>query len=310
MWRSWCGQIATIAIRSQGLHLLSSTLRLLVPLLTSSEGACAVASSSLHLSPFCSLSRTFSLLLVLLFILVLDLFQLAPRGIYTSGKGASAVGLTASISRDPDTKVQDEERERQMEEAKKRKRPKMERKVHGRLREDSGERAREASLPSPHESPTARVKSGGLWIDGGTLSWLEEGKREMEAGRKAQGGRHRRRERKGTIDSAVSLPAYISRDPDTKVLPRTRAERTTEPGGMWEALLLCQLECFSNSVALTVSHLPQVFRLLIPECREAVNAVLSRSLRTPFEAPIENPMAARVWISRRPRRLLCSSHAS
>ncbi|CAK9021727.1 DNA replication licensing factor MCM4 (Minichromosome maintenance protein 4) (AtMCM4) [Durusdinium trenchii] len=30
--------------------------------------------------------------------------KLAPRGIYTSGKGSSAVGLTAYISRDPDTK--------------------------------------------------------------------------------------------------------------------------------------------------------------------------------------------------------------
>merc|ERR1712050_736165 len=31
-------------------------------------------------------------------------FKLAPRGIYTSGKGSSAVGLTASINRDPVTK--------------------------------------------------------------------------------------------------------------------------------------------------------------------------------------------------------------
>mmetsp|Transcript_35361 Transcript_35361/g.82660 ORF Transcript_35361/g.82660 Transcript_35361/m.82660 type:complete len:828 (-) Transcript_35361:100-2583(-) len=31
-------------------------------------------------------------------------FKLAPRGIYTSGKGSSAVGLTASISKDPTTK--------------------------------------------------------------------------------------------------------------------------------------------------------------------------------------------------------------
>merc|ERR1712176_1072212 len=31
-------------------------------------------------------------------------YKLAPRGIYTSGKGSSAVGLTASISRDPVTK--------------------------------------------------------------------------------------------------------------------------------------------------------------------------------------------------------------
>ena len=30
--------------------------------------------------------------------------RLAPRGLYTSGKGSSAVGLTASVSRDPETK--------------------------------------------------------------------------------------------------------------------------------------------------------------------------------------------------------------
>ena len=30
--------------------------------------------------------------------------NLAPRGIYTSGKGSSAVGLTVYISRDPETK--------------------------------------------------------------------------------------------------------------------------------------------------------------------------------------------------------------
>ena len=29
--------------------------------------------------------------------------KIAPRGIYTSGKGSSAVGLTASVSKDPDT---------------------------------------------------------------------------------------------------------------------------------------------------------------------------------------------------------------
>ena len=29
--------------------------------------------------------------------------KLAPRGIYTSGKGSSAVGLTAYITKDPDT---------------------------------------------------------------------------------------------------------------------------------------------------------------------------------------------------------------
>lgn len=30
--------------------------------------------------------------------------RIAPRGIYTSGKGSSAVGLTAYITKDPDTK--------------------------------------------------------------------------------------------------------------------------------------------------------------------------------------------------------------
>ena len=30
--------------------------------------------------------------------------KLTPRGIYTSGKGSSAVGLTASVMRDPETK--------------------------------------------------------------------------------------------------------------------------------------------------------------------------------------------------------------
>lgn len=29
--------------------------------------------------------------------------KIAPRGLYTSGKGSSAVGLTAYITRDPDT---------------------------------------------------------------------------------------------------------------------------------------------------------------------------------------------------------------
>merc|ERR1712113_377735 len=35
--------------------------------------------------------------------LLLYAYKLAPRGIYTSGKGSSAVGLTASINKDPST---------------------------------------------------------------------------------------------------------------------------------------------------------------------------------------------------------------
>lgn len=31
-------------------------------------------------------------------------YRLVPRAQYTSGKGSSAVGLTAAIARDPDTK--------------------------------------------------------------------------------------------------------------------------------------------------------------------------------------------------------------
>lgn len=30
--------------------------------------------------------------------------KLSPRGVYTSGKGSSAVGLTASVVRDPETR--------------------------------------------------------------------------------------------------------------------------------------------------------------------------------------------------------------
>lgn len=36
--------------------------------------------------------------------LLLYVHKLSPRGIYTSGKGSSAVGLTASVIRDSETK--------------------------------------------------------------------------------------------------------------------------------------------------------------------------------------------------------------
>lgn len=39
--------------------------------------------------------------------------RIAPRGIYTSGKGSSAVGLTAYVSKDPDTRETVLERSRQ-----------------------------------------------------------------------------------------------------------------------------------------------------------------------------------------------------
>ena len=36
--------------------------------------------------------------------ILLYVHKLAPRGIYTSGKGSSAVGLTASVVRDAETR--------------------------------------------------------------------------------------------------------------------------------------------------------------------------------------------------------------
>jgi DNA replication licensing factor MCM4 len=36
--------------------------------------------------------------------LLKQVYQIAPRGIYTSGKGSSAVGLTANVRKDPETR--------------------------------------------------------------------------------------------------------------------------------------------------------------------------------------------------------------
>lgn len=48
--------------------------------------------------------RVFSIVVVSYPIVVRYVHKTSPRGIYVSGKGSSAVGLTAFITRDPDTK--------------------------------------------------------------------------------------------------------------------------------------------------------------------------------------------------------------